>query len=151
MTENGMRVRLALFAIVVHFIALGLIVVLFFAKGFLFEEMTTCLGITAPMFAGQTALAYRWIMNNRIRRADRSKRITMSVVFVSFVIPLLFVLTLGGATMAKAFNFGFASFEDFKIFLGAIEAFFGIWFGTIVSDWFKAEKIERDVGAKLAG
>jgi len=53
------------------------------------------------------------------------------------MIPVLFVVALGGATLAKAFNAGFASFEEFKIFLGSTEAFFGIYFGTVISDWFK--------------
>lgn len=137
MTDSKLKIAVGLFVVLSHLTLLLLIVVLFVAGGFLFEEMTTTVALVIPMFSIYTTAIINYIISSKRVLSSTDELVTKQYVFVSFLLPVLFVFLVGAAICMKAFNITFANFEQFKIMLGVLEVAFGTYMGIVLSSMFE--------------
>ncbi len=137
MTEQRLKTGLGIFLILAHFSILLLVIFFWLLGGFRTEEMTTAIAIIAPFFASYTTAIIRHIIESKNRVRDSGRSVNAVFTFISFFIPTLFVLLVGSAVVLKAFNIALASFEDFKLMLGAAETIFGIYVGQLIFSLFE--------------
>jgi hypothetical protein len=123
-----------------NFVVIGLVIVLYFLGGFNFDEMTTTVALIVPMFSVYTSSIIYFLQKSR--RAISRTRVPLRrpYVFVSLGIPLLFTIYLVGIVLAKSYNWGFGTFENFKIVLAMSETIFGVYLGSIVANVFPPRK-----------
>lgn len=140
MTEQSVRNYIAVFFILTNFTLIIGVFILYIMGGFKYEEMTTCEALILPMFSGYTIAIVKHAINNRSRITSSAKKnhpVNGLFVFVSFLIPILFVLMIGAAIVLKAFNRGFHSFEEFKTVIALAEAAFASYVGWILAAMFR--------------
>lgn len=137
MTEASVRNHLSYLLIVGHFGVLLLVVVLWSLHGFTFPEMTTSIALIAPMFATYTTAIIQYIVKNRNAPKPSSKPVSTGFVFISFLLPAVFLAVLLLMVTFKAFNIAFDGFDQFKIALAICESAFGVYIGKVVSALFK--------------
>ncbi len=151
-TEGRIRQSLGLFIIASHFGAVMLVIGFYLARGFLFEDMMTTLALIVPMFATHTTSIVRYVITHRhVSKSQRAASGEFAVL--AFAVPLLFVLCLLTMIIAKALNFAFQNFDQFKTILAVIESLFGLYVGYFITELFEhgikvrtrisATKIER--------
>ncbi|MCP4348644.1 MAG: hypothetical protein GY795_24455 [Desulfobacterales bacterium] len=134
MTEAQLRTRIGLFLIISHFSIILSVVVLQIFGGFLFEEMTTTVALIIPMFSIYTTAIIKNIISNKILTEKRSERVTREYIFITFMIPSVFVLFLVAIIILKSLNT--VSFEQFKIMLTVSETVFGTYVGLVLASFF---------------
>jgi len=130
-------VVVGLFMVFSHFATMVTIVVLHFAGGFAFNEMSTLLGLVGPLFAGYTSVIITFIINQRHQVSHQSRRVNKPYVIIAFTTPTIFVVSLFAVIFIRAYNVGLADFENFKILVAAIEAVFGIYVGQFIYGMFE--------------
>jgi len=136
MTEIQLKTRIGLSIVISHFSILLLVVVLFLFGGFIFEEMTTTIALIIPMFGIYTSAIIKHIIANRKILQTDSEMVTKDYIFISFMIPSIFIIFIISIVILKAFNIGFTSFEQFKTMLAIGETMFGAYFGIVLSSMF---------------
>jgi hypothetical protein len=137
MSEEQLRVRLGLFLVTTHFVAIILLIVMYFAGGFLFDEMTTAVGLIAPLFAGYTTLIVKYIIGTRHDPGTTTTAVSPAFRYLSIMITAVFVMSIVGLILLKAFNVAFSDFDQFKTLLGIVEAAFAVYMGLIVAELFR--------------
>jgi hypothetical protein len=140
MTEHELKIKLGVTLVASHFGILILLMVLFAAGGFKFEDFTTIVAIIAPMFAGYTTAVTTFIVNDRHTTNIRSPRVSSVYVMMSFAFPLVFTLILVSAILAQSFGLVFKEFEQFKQALVLIEGTFAVYVGRFVYSMFDRPK-----------
>jgi hypothetical protein len=140
MTEHELKVKLGVTLVASHFGILMLLMVLFAAGGFRFEDFTTTVAIIVPMFAGYSTAVTTFIVNDRHSRNTRSPRVSSVYTMMSFAFPLVFTLILASAILAQSFGVVFRDFEQFKQALVLIEGTFAIYVGRFVYSMFERPK-----------
>lgn len=148
MTESKLKIAVGLFVVLSHLTLLILAAVLFVAGGFLFEEMTTTIALVIPMFSIYTTAVIKYIVSNRGVLNNKDGLVTKSYAFISFLLPVIFVLLVGAAICMKASNIAFANFEQFKIMLGVLETAFGTYMGIVLSSMFEIKRKEEVVNSR---
>jgi hypothetical protein len=136
MTENQNRQYISRGLVVSHLLIILLVMILWGIHGFTFSEMTTTVAIIVPMFATYTTTIIRSIIATRTRAIASSVEVSKDYAFFSLLIPSIFVLCLFAATILKAFNIAFDSFDQFKIVIGLLEGIFGVYTGLFVTALF---------------
>jgi|SRR5215471_7438461 len=147
MVEGRIRKGLGLFIIASHFGAIILVIGLFFAHGFLFEEMTTTLALVVPMFASYTTAIVRYIIKHR-HSPESQRTVSMEFAFLAFSLPSIFVLCVFAMIVAKALNLAFQNFDQFKTLLAVLESLFGLYVGYFITELFEQGAKRRASSAK---
>jgi hypothetical protein len=106
--------------------------------GFVFEDLTTAIGLLLPLFAGFTTAIVKEAIALAAAGADADEEKEMPWLFafvilafcIAFIVFLLVIVTL------KGFNKGFTSFDQFKVLLGLGESAFGIYIGLLMPTLF---------------
>lgn len=140
MKEIVVKYVVAILIAVMHLLVMLSIVLLKLLNGYSVQEFTTLLGIVAPMFSGYTTSVIAFIIKDRQRLKFESEPVTVVFAAFLFVIPVLFFLTIILLIWLKAYNIGFANFEDFKTVLLSIESIFGVFSGMLLYSLF--QKVE---------
>jgi hypothetical protein len=140
MTEMTLRGRIGLLLIFSNILVVITTVVLFFLNGFLFDEMTTTVALIVPMFSVYTTAIIKAIVANRTQVKDESPTVSKQYALISWLFPSIFTAYLIVLVILKAFNIGFASFEQFNAMLVGSEAIFGAYVGLVVGSMFDIGK-----------
>lgn len=136
MNELNFKIALGAFVIFANFFTLFLVIVFYLLGGFTFDEMTTSVALIVPMFSVYTSAIVKFIYDSRYARTSRGKKLGKPFVVFGFSIVALFATYLSAIIFAKAYNYGFGSFENFKIMLAMSEAIFGIYLGVLLTSTF---------------
>lgn len=148
MRESTVKNWLAALLIASHSLFIALCVLLYFLRGLLFEEMSTCLALLTPMFAVYTTTVVRDLVKNRHRTRSPSRKVSLGFAIVAFFFPCLFVIATATLLLAKAFNYGFSSFEDLKVTLALVQNAFGIYVGLIIGALLEGGSKKADSALK---
>jgi hypothetical protein len=140
MTEMHLRNQIGVLLIASNMLVVASTIVLFFLNGFLYNEMTTTIALVVPMFSVYTTAIIKSIIANRTNTKDETSIVSPQYVLISWVLPSIFTIYLVVIVFLKAFNVGFASFEQFKGLLVASETIFGTYVGLIVGSMFEIGK-----------
>lgn len=132
MTEGRLRNGLALFVLSTHCLIPLVAFGLFLVDGFLYEELTTTLGLVVPLFAASVTAITRFIIRNR-SSADSLVRVNGAFVVLSYGLASFLVLAVVGLMVLKAFNYGLSSFEQFKVLLGISQGVYGVYLGRVIT------------------
>lgn len=135
MTETKIKSIVGILIVCAQFIVLGLILILYFMGGFLFDEMTTSIALILPMFSLYTTSIIKHFYDNRFNK-EEGENLNSTYIFMTLFIPSVFIVALVATIMLKAFNMGFSSFEQFKTTLTIIQAGFGAYFGLVLTSLF---------------
>jgi hypothetical protein len=100
---------------------------LVFYQAMLFEEFTTTLAIVLPGLSASAAVAFASAARNL--NPARVRRVESAELFV----PLVFVAIIGTLVLLKAFNFGFRTFETFKLALAGAELAFVAYTAVVLA------------------
>jgi hypothetical protein len=152
MRESTLRVCTAVLFVVSHFITLILVGALYLQRGFTFDETLTTIAIITPLFAGYTTLIVKFIVANRSKLPDPATDPLQSglFVFLSLFIPILFILVIVAIVLARGFNAGITTFEQFKILLGVVEGAFAVYVGLILNALFESAGVAKAVDSPPA-
>jgi hypothetical protein len=137
MTESKVKELLAYFLVIAHFGIIVIVITSWVLRGFTFAEMTTTVALIVPMVATYTTPVIHYAIKNRNVGIGRSRPVTRVFVFISFLVPSIFITSLCAMIALKATNFAFDDFDQFKISLALCESAFGIYIGSIVAALFK--------------
>lgn len=130
-----------------------LVVVLYFLRGFTFDETTTTVAIVAPVFAAYASGIIRFSVKHRDAKTQPHRDAPQTFVFsfISTFVPVMFVVAIVGLVVLRAANFGITSFEQFKILLGIAEALFAGYAALLVGALFGTDAVApRDESPTLA-
>jgi len=136
MIESRLRNTISIFLIVSHVVIFLLLIVMFMLGGLTQPEFTTSLSVVVPMLAALTGLAVGYVttVKKKAQMAAFSEELSGVYVFTTFLLPIVFVLAIAGLIIAKVTNY--ASFEQFKIALAAVETTFGAYTGKVLASLF---------------
>jgi hypothetical protein len=143
MNEAKLKSLLGAVLVVSHIGLIFLIVALFAAHGFAFDEMTTLLSIIAPMFAAYTTAVVRYFISHRHRKVTLGQTSREAVIIV-LLFPTLFGLALATLVVLKAFNLAFENFEQLKVLIAAMEGIFAAYIAFIVTEFFERKPRNAD-------
>lgn len=146
MTERTLKYRVGWFLVLVHVAVLLLVLGLYVAGGFDFDQLTTICAIIVPMFAGYTTSITAFIVNDRFVGDDTSRPVSGSFVAMSFAFPALFALVISGAVLLQASALTFKNFEQFKQALILVEGLFAVYAGRFVYAMFGREREQGVAG-----
>ncbi|HTD83290.1 MAG TPA: hypothetical protein VK648_05800 [Gemmatimonadaceae bacterium] len=138
MTDAELRTRIGLFWVITHFAIIATIIVCFFLGGYEFPDMTTLLAIVVPMFAGITTVVIRYFAQHR-HDAPRGKRVNAAYVTLTWLLPVLFSMTIALTIILRALNRAFEDFDQAKLFLTALEALYVTYTGYLLAPLFGVE------------
>ena len=144
MTEARLRDQIGILVIISNVLVVVSTLILFFLKGFLYEEMTTTIALVVPMFSVYTTAIIKSIIANRATVRDESPKVSAQYIFISWLFPSVFTLYLIALVFLKAFNVGFSSFDQFKTTLVASETIFGAYVGLILGPMFHIAKRKEE-------
>src|SRR6266850_958950 len=138
MNLEKLRMRLSIIVLVSHFGGCLLIIAMFFLNGYTFEEMTTAVGLVAPMFAYYAGVVIKHIIGTGIVEAAAvpQKQVTKPFAWLSLTLPILFALIIWCLCISWAYFRRYDTFEQFKIILGVVEGLFAASMGTLVAALF---------------
>lgn len=128
MNERGLRELIGVGFVVAHLVEILLLLGFYILGGLAFDEMTTAMGLIMPMFLAYTAAIVRYFRRFR-GGIPAGLNLEPAYVFVTLAPAVLFALLVPVATMLKAFNLGFGSFEEYKGVLLLLEGVFGAYLG----------------------
>jgi hypothetical protein len=140
MIESRLRNTISIFLIVSHVLIFLLLIVMFMIGGLTPPEFTTSLSVVVPMLAALTGLAVGYVttVKKRAQMAAFSEELSGVYVFTTFLLPIVFVLAIAGLIIAKVTNY--ASFEQFKLALAAVETTFGAYTGKVLASLFDKQQ-----------
>jgi hypothetical protein len=140
MIESRLRNTISIFLIVSHVLIFLLLIVMFMIGGLTQPEFTTSLSVVVPMLAALTGLAVGYVttVKKRAQMAAFSEELSGVYVFTTFLLPIVFVLAIAGLIIAKVTNY--ASFEQFKLALAAVETTFGAYTGKVLASLFDKQQ-----------
>jgi hypothetical protein len=140
MKENELKIKIGFFLIISHLVILIPLIIFFYIFGnFTFEEMTTSIALIIPMFSAYLTLIINFIIENRKKMGIESDSVTKEFVFLSFLLPSLFVLYIFLITILTAFG-KIKSFAYYKAMLAMGETVFGIYAGYVLKSLFESKK-----------
>lgn len=150
MTVQQVKDSVGVFLVLAHFVSLGAVLISYFAGGFDFSEMTTSVSIILPILAGYTAVVVRYFLDKPEKPSSRpgakKKKAKGTFVFISFLLPGLFVLFVLTLILLWSFNRAFESFEQFKTLLAMTEVFFGAYLAQLVKSLFGEDGTSQERG-----
>jgi hypothetical protein len=137
MTETKLRTVVSIFLIFSHIVILLLVLVLFLEAKLTEGEFTTSMGILVPALSALATLAvtYAISMKGRKQYAARSERLSGIYILTALLFPSVYLLLMAGLLLMKGFD-RFASFEQFKLSLAAVETIFAGYTGKVMASLF---------------
>ena len=142
MKEIKIKTYLSVFFILSHFGIVIYLVYLRYYKDYIQpRDFEAAASIVFPIFATITTLVIKYIIENKNRYTVKSKKVNKLFVFVSFLLPLLFVSSL---VLVIYFQTTVKSTSNFVPLLGLIESTFGIYIGFIVKSLFELKNPDRE-------
>jgi hypothetical protein len=137
MTEQQLKVRLGFTIIGLNIGILIIQALFFYTGGFNFDQVTTVIAVTTPMFSCHAVAALRYLASERFVKNDESKKLTPSFILLSFLTPVAFAFAIA-ATMYMQAKGGstFSNFEEFKRALLLLEALFSAYVGNTIYAMF---------------
>jgi len=140
MIESRLRNTISVFLIVSHALIFLLLILMFMLGGLSQNEFTTALSVVVPMLAALTGLAVGYVtsVKKKAQMAVFSEELSSVYVFTTFLLPVVFVLAIAALIIAKVTNY--ASFEQFKIALAAVETTFGAYTGKVLASLFDKQQ-----------
>jgi len=138
MSEQFIAGFVAVAFVTSNFLVIFLVIILYFLKGFTFEETTTTVAILGPVFAAYTAGIIRFAILHRdaTKPSHRDTPQTFLFTFISLFVPSMFIIAIFGVVILRAANLGVTTFEQFKILLGVTESLFAGYAGLLVNALF---------------
>jgi lysylphosphatidylglycerol synthetase-like protein (DUF2156 family) len=137
MTDTTLRTRVGLFWVFAHFAIITTIIICFFLKGFEFDEMTTLLAVIIPMFAGTTTVIVRYFTQHA-QETQQGTNVNTPYIVLTSALPILFTITILATIILRARNQAFATFDQCKLFLTAVEALYVVYTSTLLAPLFNA-------------
>ena len=135
MTEEKVKSLVGIFVVCSQFLVLVVVFVLYLAGGFLFEEMTTSVGLITPMLGVYVTSVIKYFQVNRFLQ-KKGRTLNLTYTIITLLIPVAFIAALVSVVFLKAFNIGFSSFDQFKTTLAIVQTGFGIYFGIVLTSLF---------------
>ena len=86
MNKLTLKKSLGLFLVISHFVIILLIILSYLIGGFLFDEMTTTLGLIVPMFGLYSTAIIKFIVATSDQLHAQPEPVSKAYVFVSFFI-----------------------------------------------------------------
>jgi hypothetical protein len=142
-TESGTRSAVGVFLIIAQIVVVILAIVIHIKHGLTFEELTTTIALILPMFAVHTAAIAKYFNTHRTAIADESPRVNGTFAFLAFLMPILFVLYLGGVLVARGFGVAFVAPEQLKWAIGLAETIFAVYLGIFLGSLFEEKGAVR--------
>ncbi|HEA19512.1 hypothetical protein LCGC14_0710540 [marine sediment metagenome] len=141
MKEVKIKIALSLFFILSHFGLMLYIIYLHFYKDWLGkEDFEASISILGPIFATITTVIIKYIIDNKNKSLKQSRKVNYLFVFVSFLLPILFVLVIFFIIDKQTKS----PIVGFIALLGMIESLFGVYIGFIVKSLFELKEPEKD-------
>jgi hypothetical protein len=140
-TESGLKTAVGIGVVLGYLALVVLVIVLYALGGFLFDEMTTTTALIVRMFGVYCTAIIRYILANRSITHDKSAPTTKAFVFISILLPSIFIAALCSIILLKAHNIAFFNFDQFKLTLGLLQTAFGVYMGLLLAELFE---IKRD-------
>jgi hypothetical protein len=137
MTERQLKYSCGLLLVTSHLALIFFVIWLYFKNGFSIDEFTTVLAVITPMFAGYTTSILAVVIAERRLLKDKTPKVTVVYMALSFIFPVIFVGMLFVAVFLKARNEVFPDFETFKRFLLILESIFAAYVGMFVYSMFE--------------
>ena len=122
-----------------HFSIITLIFFMYFRSGFTFSELTSTIAVFLPITSIYTSAIIKDIVANKEVTERTSKKYSVSFGVISCVISLMFIMYFIIIIIIKAYNWGIADFDQFKVLLILGETVFAAYVGQIVHAMFNAE------------
>lgn len=132
--------------IIFHFTIIFLVIYYSKKDKFIPQEMTITLGMIIPMFAVYITSIIKDFIQNQSSNS-LGKKLNTPFVFISFFIPLLYMVFVLFIIIDQANN-GTQEFEEFVKMLTIAETMFGVFTGYIISDLFG--ELEKNTTANKA-
>jgi hypothetical protein len=137
MSEKKLKEYLALTIFLLNASILSFQALLMRFGGFDFDQFTTVVGITLPMFSCHAVAATNYLASERITKKDDSQTIRPSFIFVSFAVPSALAISIILIMLTQALGGGpFNNFEDFKKALLLLESAFSAFIGKTIYTLF---------------
>jgi len=137
MKEDRLNTIISVLFILAHFLIIILIVGFRMLGWYGKEDFQVSLPIVGPIFASFTTLIVLYIIENKNNIEKQDKKVTSMFVFISFFIPVVFLLFILLILIKQAVTP--VSIEDFSTYLGISESVFGVYIGYILKSLFKRE------------
>lgn len=126
----------AAYTVLLNFALLGFAWLLFAMHGILFQDLTAFVGTVGPVLAALSTTVVRYvIVSQGLDRSDRRQRGPLYVVFM-FSLPTAFALAMASVLLAKAYNWGITTPEQYRLALTTTQSSFGVYAGMMVSSLF---------------
>ncbi len=134
MLDIDLKNQVGLFLIVSQFGLVFLTFILYLLGGYNFDEMSTCIALIVPMVSVYATAFVKYFISNKsvVSRKNIKHTVTWQYAFISFAIPVSFIMFIGLIIILKPFQF-FGSFENFKGVLLMAESVFGAYIGLIMN------------------
>lgn len=137
MTALALTNLIGIGLVVSHVAVLVVLMVLWAVGGFSFEEFTTAVVLISPLLAAYTTAIIRFFIQNRGTLTSGGDRVNLPYVCIALLLPFLFVALLLAAILMKAWNVGFASFEQFKIAVGVLQSALGVYVAQVLAPLYE--------------
>jgi len=136
MNKRNLQNILGVYLILSHCAVIILVFVLFVPMND-FSQLTTTLGLIIPMFSVYTSTIVRFIIKNMENSNLSNQNVSKMFVFISFLIPTIFVIYLTSIIFLKAYNYAFSNFDHFQVIIGSSETLFGVYIGQIIVNLYE--------------
>ena len=141
MKEIKIKIYVSVFFILSHF---GVVLYLVYLRYYLdyigHKDFEAAASIIFPVFVTITTIIIKYIIENKYRSLEKSRIVNKMYVFISFLIPLLFVAIL----IAVIYKQQSSPIAEFVPVLGLIESLFGVYIGYIIKSLFELKDPERN-------
>jgi hypothetical protein len=151
MSEKTLATTIAAMFLVANFFTIFLVVAMHALSGFTFDEMTTTIAILIPVFLGYSTVIIKFASSHRdsTKPAHKDNIQTFLFTFAALFVCSMFIIAIIALVLMRAFNFGVASFEQFKILLGLTQSAFAAYVGIIVSALFSSDNVRIKGAARI--
>jgi hypothetical protein len=120
-----------------HFVAIILVILSYFLKGFEFNQFTTTIGLIIPIFATYTTYIVQDMVKNKdIKPPKTEPQLNKIYIFTTIFLISLFSIYIISIIILKSMNAVLEDFDKFKTMLMLGEAMFGVYIGKLISDLF---------------
>jgi len=143
MSEQRLRIVIALEILSTHFILPILLVMGLLNDRFTFEHFTSLLGIMLPITASDATIITEWILRIRNRQSASARKVNPVYAAYSIALVSLFLAAYVAIVALKTFRLISIEFETFKGIVIAIESVFGVYLSKLIISLFEEKKAAR--------
>lgn len=141
MKEIKIKIYLSVFFILSHFgIVLYLVYLRYYLDYIQQRDFEAAASIIFPVFATISTIIIKYIIENKNRSLVKSRKVNNLFVFISFLLPFLFVLSLVIVIYLQRVKPN----PNFVPILGILESLFGVYIGYIIKSLFELKDPNRN-------